>query len=369
MEVYQSRLFVAGKDVISFSAPSNGADFSTTDGGGSFGYFGDKLTYTFNDLAESSGYLYCYGDSSIHLISNLNLIGSGTPQSPYVTNFNFQALDPQAGQRFPRPVGRIGRYMQMWNGAGIFECQGGEAVQIGNKVSNIYVTLDTSDYLPTMCTATMFGFRVLLCNGRFTDPWGRKRNLLLMWHPLHQEGGQPFWSVASQGLELTHIGHYEQDSIITPYGTDGKSLYQLFARPDPTLIKRLSTKFIRGTPGTMKQLMIKNWKRLFLEFHDHYGRGVSFNGKLITGGGGIPGGSKDIAFEMPATAHDPASWPDPWLLGTGPVLPPQVTGYSFQPQPVESAGIYGGIDLESKSPDFSIERLHLTAEDRTLFGA
>src|SRR5215831_4685054 len=55
LEVYQARLFVAGKDVISFSAPSNGADFSTTDGGGSFGYFGNKLTYTFNDLAASSG--------------------------------------------------------------------------------------------------------------------------------------------------------------------------------------------------------------------------------------------------------------------------------------------------------------------------
>ena len=55
MEVYQSRLFVAGKDVISFSAPSNGADFSTTDGGGSFGYFGDKLTYAYQDMAESSG--------------------------------------------------------------------------------------------------------------------------------------------------------------------------------------------------------------------------------------------------------------------------------------------------------------------------
>ena len=63
MEVYQSRLFVAGKDVISFSAPSNGADFSTTDGGGSFGYFGNKLTYSYMDLAASAGYLYCFGDS------------------------------------------------------------------------------------------------------------------------------------------------------------------------------------------------------------------------------------------------------------------------------------------------------------------
>lgn len=347
MEVYNSRLFVAGKDVISFSAPSNGADFSTTDGGGSFGYFGNKLTYSFMDLAESAGYLYCFGDSSIHLIANVVLSGQGTPESPFVTNFNFQNIDPQAGQRFPRPVGRIGRYLQMYNGAGIFECQGGEAREIGARITNIYNTLDTTQYLPTMCPATMFGFRVLLCNGRFTDPWGRTRNLLLMWHPLRAPagtGGADFWSVASQNLELQHIGAYEQDSIITPYGTDGTNLYQLFARPDPALPKRLSTKYFRGVG--IEQLQIKNWMRLFLEFYDKFTRGVSFTGKIMTHAGGVPGGVKDIAFEL---------------------SPGQI--YAFEPQPLESHGVAGAIDLETISPDVVIERLHIVAENRTLWGA
>jgi hypothetical protein len=355
MEVFASRLFVAGKDVISFSAPSNGADFSTTDGGGSFGYMGDKLTYSWMDLAESSGFLYCFGDSSIHVIANINLIGQGTPQVPYVTNFNFQNLDPQVGQRFPRPVGRIGRYMQMWNGAGIFECQGGEAKEIGAKISNVYNTLDTSRYLPTMCPATMFGFRVLLCNGRFTDGYGVTRNLLLMWHPIRAEVGgvdvqqQTFWSVASQGMELTNIGAYEQDSVITPYGTDGQSLYQLFARPDPTLKKLLSTKFLRGADalGQMKPLIIKNWTRIFLEFFDQSGGGVSITGTLTTNGGS-QGGVVPISFELP---------PSPGGL------------YGFLPAAVQAYGIAGGIDLQSISPDFIIERLHILAHDDTLFGA
>ena len=231
MEVYQSRLFVAGKDVISFSAPANGADFATNDGGGSFGYFGNKLTYSFNDLAASAGYLYVFGDSSIDLIANVQLSGQGTPQDPFVTNMNYQNIDPQVGQRFPRPVGRIGRYMQMFNGAGIFECRGGEAREIGARVTNITNTLDTSLYLPTMCPATMFGFRVLLCNARFTDVFGVTRSLLLMWHPV---GNNEFWSVASQNLELTNIGAYEQDSTITPYGTDGTSSVSAIrqTRPD-----------------------------------------------------------------------------------------------------------------------------------------
>jgi hypothetical protein len=345
MEVYQQRLWVAGKDVISFSAPSNGADFSTTDGGGSMGYFGDRLTYAFQDLAQSAGYLYVFGDSSTDVITNVQLTGQGTPTAPFTTAFNYQNLDPQVGQRFPRPVGRVGRHFIQANGAGIFMTTGGDAKPIGNKLTNTYMTLDTSQYLPTMASATMFNFRVLLLNGRFTDPFGVTRSLLLMWHPVE---GTPFWSVASQNLELTNIGYYEQDSIQTPYGTDGTHLYQLFAQPDPALKKRLATKALRGNPDPdgKPMMTLKNFKRLYMEVHDNSGKGVEFTGTLTCGGGGVPGGSEDIGFALPEGAR-----------------------FDILPQPVQGAGIWGAVDLESVSPDFTIERLFVAAEQRTLFGA
>jgi hypothetical protein len=363
MEVYQSRVFVAGKDVISFSAPSNGADFSTANGGGSFGYFGNKLTYTYTDLAASAGYLFCFGDSSTDLISNVQLAGSGTVASPYVTNFNYANVDPQVGHGFPRPVGRYGRYFVMANGTpftgadtgmlqhrgGIYLMQGGEAQEIGQKVNTIYNSCDTTQYLPTFATATMMGFRVVLLNGRFTDPWGVTRSLLLMWHPVPR--GQDFWSIASQNLELTNINHYEQDSIITPYGTDGTYLYELFAQPDNTLPKRLSTKALRGQgPGL---LSIKNFKRIYMELHDNSDEtftqipvGVSITGTVTTSGGGVPNGSQDVRFELTGGKR-----------------------YTIDAQGLACAGIAAAIDLTSLSPDFTIERLHLSAEERTLFGA
>ena len=369
LEVYNERLFVAGKDVISFSAPSNGADFSTVNGGGSIGYFGNKLTYTIMSLAASAGYLYIFNDSSTDLINNVTLTGAGTAVSPYVTNLNWQNVDPQVGHGFPRHVGRWGRYFTMANGAplasgstdplahrgNVYLMQGGDAQVIGQKVSQIYMTLDVSEFYPTFSPATMFGFRVMLLNGMFRDPWGVKRSLLLMWH------GE-FWSVASQNLNLTHIDFYEQDSVITPYGTDGTSLYQLFARPDPTLEKRLSTKKLRGAGSSM--LTVKDYKRLYLEVTDNFGGGVSFTGTNTSGGGGVPGGVQDIGFnlpESPVTSEETQNLPPPH--------PFDGVNAAIIPQPIAGSGLWTAIDLKSKSPDFTIERLHILAEGRTLYGA
>jgi hypothetical protein len=343
MEVYSSRLWVAGKDVISFSAPSNGADFSTANGGGSFGYFGDRLVYSYMEMAAAAGYLYLFGDSSIDAINNVTLVGAaGNLAEPVTTDFNYFNVDPQVGQRFPRPIGRLGRYFSMFNKAGVYLLQGGEAAPIGDKLTRVYNTLDTSLYLPTFAPATMFGFRVMLLNGRFTDPFGNTRNLIFMFHPTK---GNEFWSVASQGLELTNIGSYEQDSGITPYGTDGTSLYQLFAQPDPTLVKRLSTKKLRGN-GQNSQLTIKNMKRVYVELDDEDGRGVSLTGFVTTGGGGVPGGAQGVDFEL---------------------APGAIT--AIIPAPIEGGGIWATLDLQSTSPDFVIERIHVSAEERTLFGA
>jgi hypothetical protein len=313
------------------------------------------------DLAATAGYLYVFGDSSTDIISNIQIsstnIGTSTiPILQYTTNFNYANLDPQVGHGFPRPAGRWGRFFVIANGdprnagatdpgayrGGIFLMYGGDARTIGEKVTSTWFTLDTSQYLPTFAPATMFGYRVMLVNGRFTDPFGKTRSLLLMWHG--ETRGKSIWSVAAQDLELTHIMSYEQDSVITPYGTDGTSLYRLFDHPDPALPKRLHTKAYRGQGAS--SLMIKNFKRVFLEVHDEYGGGVSFTGDVTTQGGGIPNGREDIGFDLvPGRKHE--------------VLP----------QPLSGSGLSGEVNLQSISPDFTIERLQVATEERTLYGA
>lgn len=360
MEVYQERLFVAGKNVIAWSAAMNGADFTADGGGGALGYFGDKLVYTYMDLWASAGYLFVFGDSSTDMISNVQQTGQGTTTSPLTTQFNYSNVDPQIGHGFPRPVGRWKRYVNTCNGqqlgpqpintetpipdrGAVYVLIGGNYQSISDKVSNFWTSLDISTFYPTFAAASMYGFTVQLLNGRFTDPWGVTRSMILMWHGDEQGGG--FWNVASQNKELTNIGTYEENSVLNPYGTDGKYLYRLFAKPDPALPKRYSSKSYRET-RSVSGMTIKQVRRLYVELQDLYGDGVAITGQLRTRGGGIPNGAEDIAFEIPAgKKHDILAWP------------------------TAGQGMEAELDLISYSPGFSLVRIDAMVEERTLFGA
>ena len=176
----------------------------------------------------------------------------------------------------------------------------------------------------------------MLFLGTFTDPYGVTRPLLLCWNG-------KIWTIASQNLNLTEIGSYEQNSTITPYGTDGTSLYQLFAQPDPTLTKRILTKAYKGP----HLLNIKDWKAVYCELHDNMNgpEGVSVLGRYHTQGGGIPNGSESLSFELP-----PGTW-------------------DTVPAPTIGKGLAASLDLASLSPDFVVERISFDYDERTKFGA
>ena len=338
MEVYQQRLWVSGNSVVSFSAPNNAVDFSTAAGGGSFPYFGDKLTSSYTDMAQGGGFLYLFGDSMVDTISGLNLIGSaGAPGTslPYTTTFQLQNVDPQNGQRFYRPVGQLGQTFLTYTGDGIRALSGGQVQWISQKMTNLLNTIDASEFQPTICAADIFGKRWMLFNAKLTDPWGVARSMMLCW-----DGA--VWVIATQNLNLTNIGAWEGYSTIHPYGTDGTSLYNLFAQPDPNLEKRISTKAWFGTYLNT----IKDFKRLYVEIQDnqHGPEGVSLTGQFSTIGGSIPNGREDVAFDL--------------VPG----------GYTTVPAPLFGKGLNGMLDLKSLSPDFALTRLSVTYEDRTLYG-
>lgn len=346
MEVYNQRLWVMGQTVISFSAPTNGADFSTAGGGGSFGYFGDELTLSFTDLVATAGFLYVFGDSMTDWISNVQLVGQATATttpasitSPYTTEFQLSNYNPQIGQRFFRPVGKWLQAITVFDQVGAYLITGdGQATWTTQKIANLWRSLDATPFEGTVAPCHIFGQRWLLYNGSFTDPWGVERSMLLCWN------GQQ-WTVASQRYALTNINYYEQNSCISAYGTDGNVLVQLFDQPDPQLQKRLMTKAFNGHPPA--PLTIKNWKRVYVQMQDlgKTPEGSFLTGSLTTEGGGVPNGSEEVSFEVKPGEDD------------------------IRPHPTQGQGIMAWLDLYGNSPDYVIERIMLAYEERVIFGA
>jgi hypothetical protein len=341
LEVYKDRLWVMGRTVISFSAPSNGANFASVDGGGSFPpYAGDQLTLSFTDLQATSGFLYIFADSATNQITDLSLQGASSPIGPlYTTQFQNSNVDPQVGQAFFRSVGAWEQTFALFNLAGIWLMAGAQSAWISEKITNLLLTLNPTPFSPTQCPAHIFGKKWMLFNAQLTDTDGVSRPLLLCWSgpQLNQ------WVVASQNLNLTHIGSYEQNSLITPYGTDGTSLYQLFAQPDPNLPKRIQTKAYTGN----NFLTIKDWKRAYVEYSDNRNgpEGVFLVGTMDTLGGGIPNGSEQVSYSLLPRGNDTV------------------------PSPTIGKGIAASLDLKSLSPDFTIARISFTFDERQLYGA
>lgn len=346
MEVYDDRLWVMGQTVVSFSAPSVAIDFSAAGGGGSFPYHGDQLSVSRTDLHQTGGFLYLFNDSSTDVVQSLKLVQSsvvtGNVGTVYSISTQFQVTnnDPQIGQRFFRPVGIWEQTFTLFNGSGIYLMSGSTVQWASEKITNLLNTLNPTPFQPTQCPAHIFGKKFMLFNCMLTDVWGVSRSMMLCW----SGPGENKWVIASQRYNLTNIGSYEQNSVLTPYGTDGTSLYQLFAQPDPQLQKRLSTKRYAGSSAT---IVIKSWKRMYLEWMDQYrgSAGVFFTGTLDTRGGGIVNGTEDISFSL-----DPS-------------------GYDITPCPVAGQGINAAADLISYSPDFTVARLSFTFDERTIFGA
>lgn len=343
MEVYNQRMWVMGQTVISFSAPTNGADFSTSGGGGSFGDFGDQLTTTYTDLQATAGSLYFFGDSKTDWTQNILLIGqapTGTAAdvtNPFTTQFQLSNYNPEIGQGYYRPCGKWLQALVVYDGSGTYLLPGdGSANWMTQKITNTWMTLNTTPFLPTACPCHIFGQRWLLINGTFTDTDGNAASRMLCWN------GQ-IWTVASQRYNLTNINFIEQNSLIKAYGTDGTVLVQLFAQPDPQLVKRLKTKSFNGHPAN--PLAIKNWKRTYVHLEDLSGGGAYVTGSLSTTGGGVPNGSEAVAFDVGPNQSD------------------------LRPQPTQGQGIEAALNLTGNSPDYTIQRIMLAYEDRTIFGA
>src|ERR1700678_1847914 len=236
VEIYAGRVWIANGAFITFSVPGSLTDFSSGDGGGNFESSDSFLRVAFIQLKQTNGFLYLIADSSINYIS-----GVQTSSSPPVTTFTNQNADPEIGTPWPSTVDVFNRNILFANAFGAHVSYGGAVTKISEKLDGIYNTVPNfGNIVPSAAKAIVFGKKVWVLLLPIIDPvTGQQVNKLLMYR---EAAGKPIWWATQQDVPLIYIQFKEINSVLTAWGTDGVSVYQLFAQPSINFTKTFQTK-------------------------------------------------------------------------------------------------------------------------------
>jgi len=232
IEIYTGRVWIANGPTITFSAPGSVVDFSSADGGGNFTSSDSFLRVGFTQLKQTNGFLYLIADSSVNYISGVQTSGA-TP----ITTFTNQNADPEAGTSWPAAVDVFNRDILFANAFGAQVSYGGAVTKISEMLDGVYNTVTNfGNISPSAAKAIVFGKKIWILLLPIIDPvTGQQVNKLLMWN------GKQWWA-SVQDVNLVYIQFQEINSVLTAWGTDGKSVYQLFARPSVNFTKIAQTK-------------------------------------------------------------------------------------------------------------------------------
>ncbi len=236
VEIYQQRVWVINGPQFSFSAPANGADFSTADGGGTVKSSDGFLRTAFVSIKQSNGFLYLFGDGSINVISNVQTSGS-----PATTTFNNQNVDPQTGLGWRDALAEFGRALIFANTNGVYALFGGAAEKISDKIDRLFQNADFVTTPPSAFIVSLFSVQCFgLVMNTLNPTTGSTQNLIALWN-----GSK--WFVGTQTRNTIFANTVDPPAKSHQgWGNDGTHVYQLFNTPSSTLTKKIQTKLWSG---------------------------------------------------------------------------------------------------------------------------
>ena len=240
-ETYESRVWVANGNKISFTSADSLSDFATSDGGGTIQATDSFLRNNYIALKQTNGFLYIIADSSENYISGVTT--TGTPPS---TTFNNQNADPEIGTSWAAAIDVLSRNIIFANTFGVHISYGGAVTKISDDLDGIYTTVPNfGGFYPSAGKAIIFGKKVWMLLLPVIDPVsGQQVNKLFMWN------GKK-WFTSQQDVPLIFIQHQELNSVLTTYGTDGTSIYPLFQKPSTGFTKTVQSKLWDRPGGYM----------------------------------------------------------------------------------------------------------------------
>lgn len=363
METFLSRLWVfdpapspsstlpPGGD-WSVSAPGSFVDFATSDGGVSAVNTDAFLDLQYTQVRQSSGYLYALGNGSVSVVSNVNSSGS-----PVSTTFNYQNVDPQAGCAWRDSLQDFSRSTIFANTTGVYGLYGGAATKISGKLDQLFTNAifppTAGAVTPCAAIATIFSIKHYLLLMTVADPdTGAMRNVMATWN-------EKDWVVTSQTVDLAFISTQKQGSAYIAYGTDGASVYPLFAAPSSALQKRLDTKLY----GSDRIFVEKQALGVWFQAQDNSAAEVGVSGALTAtisgmGGGVINGFAVTVPEGVSQPFLNPVSFSSP---------PP---AWNVWGTAIEGNAFFSmGLRFATNSPDFTLADLVIGYAEQVAFYA
>lgn len=353
VETFQQRAWVINGANFSFSAPSNGADFSTADGGGTTPSTDRFLNTKYVNLKQSNSFLYLFGDGSINVISNVQTSGS-----PATTTMNNQNVDPQTGLGWRDALVAFGRALCFANPTGVYALFGGAAEKISSKIDRLFEKADFTTVPPTMFVASIFGIRCLGLVLNTLDPFtgpapGTQRTLMALWN------GEK-WFIASQSLTTVFGSTMEVTANPQGWGNDKRNVYPLFTTASNTLSKKIQSKLWAGRSNLIKKTT-----------HDVYGESVDLgNAGVMLDGTLDSDTNQPVAFSITSLIYwlNNASAEIIFVNGGGDALQFLSTPPGIQGTKANQAGMRLGLTLTSTSPDFELVGIGETYNEESWYG-
>ena len=342
VETYMEHVWVAQGLNIVFSVPEDPTNFATSLGGGAFTLTDSYTRVACVRLVQNNGFLWLVCDSSISYISNVTTLGT-----PPTTTFTKQNANPEVGSPWKASVQTFGQYLVLGNPFGVHVQTGGSIEKISDMLDGVYNTVPGfAAALPSSAKAIIFGKKVYMILLPVIDTYtGQQINKLFMW------AGKGWWS-SQQDVNLIYIAGQELNSVQTAYGTDGRSIYPLFARPSDAFPKTVQSKLF-VEPGGMWNA--KTAGRLWgaAQYYSDLATDLTISADNETGTaqqtvtlGGVPviwHTVGDIVMNWTTGADEPMIWT---ASGVGlSVFPPTAVGQQ---------GVYIGLTVTTNAGDVAL---------------
>jgi hypothetical protein len=314
IQVFKNRVWMVNNTFRYTSAGGDVADFSAASGGIISQNNDNFLIYHLLGLAQSSGFLYEFGDSSVNAISNPTTTTVGaTSTSPGVTSTTFTVtnVDPQVGCIWPQTIQNFGEAIIFANPTGIYGLYGSSVRKISTDLDDLFNNLpDQSGILPTACTVHLFGIKCYCISMQVFDPYQNLvRNLLLLWDGFK-------WFSATQEQLMLYLATVGVGGQFIGYGADHQHIWEMFSRPSVTLTKTMISKLY----GATSALKAKRAMRFYLTAEQPMQYEVVLHSEF-----------GDVSL-------GPLGYPNPGVIMPS---PPGAYGRSFAVQYQDAQGVWG----------------------------